>query len=90
MMWDRVDVGGRNECWQWVGTIKPNGYGTLNHKGTGHHAHRLMYETLVGEIPTDKVIDHICRNKSCVNPNHLQVVSQTENIMLGHRRSRAA
>lgn len=89
-MWDRVEVNGPSDCWPWVGTIKENGYGTINFKGTGHHAHRLMYETLVAAIPDDREIDHICRNRACVNPRHLQTVTHTENLMLAWRRRRAA
>jgi len=89
-MWDRINVRGRDECWPWGGFVKPNGYGSLNYRGTAYNAHRLVYETLVGPIPEGAVIDHICANPHCVNPCHLQPVTQTENLMLASRRSRDA
>lgn len=46
-------------------------------------AHRAAYELLIAPIPNDKVIDHLCRNPSCVNPDHLEVVTQRENILRG-------
>lgn len=89
-MWDRIDVQGRDECWPWTGHVKDNGYGSLNFKGKAFQAHRLVYEQLVASIPDGSVVDHICSNPRCVNPRHLQSVTQTENLMLSARRSRDA
>jgi hypothetical protein len=69
-----VDV--ENGCWNWTGKIASHGYGIFRSK----YAHRAMYEKLVGVIPTGKLIDHLCRNRRCVNPKHLEIVTQAENL----------
>lgn len=86
MMWDRVECRGPDECWPWTGTIKNNGYGSLNFKGRCFQAHRVVFETLRGEIPAGLEIDHICNARNCVNPKHLQLVSHAENMALMKRR----
>lgn len=68
-------------CWEWTGTRTKDGYGIASvggHKGMA--AHRAMYIEMVGPIPESMEIDHICRNRGCVNPAHLEVVTRTENI----------
>lgn len=84
-----ADFGGNpNDCVEWLGSKKPNGYGCVNHKGRTGYAHRMSYELFKGEIPEGLEIDHTCRNKGCVNPDHLEAVSRSENIqrMIPHRR----
>jgi hypothetical protein len=66
--------------WIWNGCKLPAGYGK---KGANGYAHRWVYETLVGHIPEGMTIDHLCRVTSCVNPEHLEVVSMAENIRRG-------
>lgn len=75
----RVDYG--NECWNWQGYIHTDGYGRFRtgRKNWDEVAHRLVYEVLVGDIPDDMTLDHLCLNKSCVNPQHLEVVTQSVN-----------
>ena len=71
-----------SSCWQWTGYVHPkDGYGRIytGRKSWDEVAHRVMYETLVGPIPQDMTIDHLCLNKRCVNPDHLEVVSRAEN-----------
>ena len=71
------------ECWVWTGTTNGRGYGRF---GVEHHMvypHRFSYELLVGPIPLKLTIDHLCRNRLCVNPSHLEVVTQQENILRG-------
>ena len=75
-----------NGCWDWVGTKTRFGYGLarLGPRNTPlRQAHRMMYERHKGPIPKGLVIDHLCRNTSCVNPDHLEAVTQKENIRRG-------
>ena len=71
------------DCWNWIASHSTNGYGRLMHKNKYVAAHRWSYESLVGPIPDGLVIDHLCRNKLCVNPAHMEPVTQRENVMRG-------
>jgi hypothetical protein len=66
-------------CWEWKGAISSKGYGTTSIEGRSHRAHRVAYELLVGPIPAGLPLDHLCRVRHCVNPDHLQVVTPREN-----------
>lgn len=82
--WAKVKRGGANECWLWQGAKCGRGYGRAQidrHKRTA--AHRLSYHITHGGIPEGKVIDHLCRNPSCVNPAHLDPVDNRENVVRG-------
>ena len=70
-------------CWEWTGTIQPNGYGQFTNNNKKIMAHRFAYELWVETIPEGLVIDHICKNHSCVNPDHLEAVTQKENCLRG-------
>lgn len=64
------------ECWIYTGTINNRGYGTIR----GRAAHRYFFQQLRGEIPVGLQLDHLCRTKACVNPDHLEPVTQSENV----------
>lgn len=66
-------------CWLWMGATQTRGYGSAALNGRTHLAHRLVYELLVGPIPTGLTLDHLCYVKRCVNPNHLEPVTAVEN-----------
>lgn len=86
--WSKVDRQ-PNGCWVWNGSRTPNGYGTFRDGDKGHCAHRLSYQLIKGDIPTGLVLDHLCRNKACVNPDHLEPVTYSENVKRGdHTKKR--
>ncbi len=69
-----------DSCWPWHGARTKKGYGTFRKDGRTHYAHRVAYERTFGPIPDGLTIDHLCRNKLCVNPAHLEVVTRGENV----------
>ena len=72
-----------NNCWNWTGHITKNGYGMTSIGNKQYMAHRYTYEWKFGKIKDKLVIDHLCRNRKCVNPDHLEVVTLQENINRG-------
>lgn len=80
---DRYEVDPETGCWNWTGAILKTGYGAMSWLGKNKPAHRIAYEQFVGPIPDGLVLDHLCRNTRCVNPDHLEPVTSTENIRRG-------
>lgn len=79
---DKVLVG--DGCWEWTGSQHPEGYGSVRlPDGRTLNAHRAVYELVVGPIPAGITLDHLCRNRVCVNPSHMDPVTRTENVMRG-------
>lgn len=70
-------------CWEWSGRIDRGGYGTFSVRGRKTLAHRSAYELMFEPIPAGKHLDHLCRNRRCCNPLHLEPVSCRENLLRG-------
>lgn len=84
----KKDMGYTSLCWIWTGAIAKNGYARWNISGTNKSskdAHRVVYVKYKGQIPTGMELDHLCRIKNCVNPEHLEIVTHQENCI---RRSK--
>jgi hypothetical protein len=76
----RIEVG---DCWQWIGHVRRDGYGDVWFGGRTRMVHRLVYQLLVRPLSVIEQLDHLCRNRACVNPDHLDVVSARTNILRG-------
>ena len=83
--WAKVDKRAEQECWPWKGAKNTRGYGyfSAHSRAPCVGAHRIAYSLCVKAIPDGLTIDHLCRNKGCVNPAHLEPVSMKENLMRG-------
>lgn len=70
-------------CWNWTGALNPNGYGYISTSTGMAYTHRVAAELFHGPIPDGMVADHLCRNRACCNPAHLELVTQRENLLRG-------
>lgn len=70
-------------CWTWVGRRNRNGYGRVNWEGREPVAHRVIYTILCQEIAEGMKLDHLCRNRPCVNPTHMEQVTVQVNTHRG-------
>lgn len=85
-IWNKVDRGGPDGCWIWTGRLDKKGYGIYSGRG----AHRRVYQIVAGSIPEGLELDHLCRNRACVNPDHLEPVTKQENLARSWRHRRAS
>ena len=84
--WDRVNGAFTNieNCWEWNHTTSAGGYGQFYYEGYYFAAHRVAYFNMFDSDPTaDLVVDHICNNRKCCNPYHMDVCTQSENSRRG-------
>lgn len=82
----KVRITGPEECWEWTAGQGTGGYGSFRlgpKPGTDIHAHRFAYTALIGQIPGGLQLDHLCRNRGCINPAHLEPVTLAENVLRG-------
>ena len=83
LFWANVPIG--DDCWEWHKAISPNGYGkfsiVIDGRTTSTGAHRVAYQIEKGPIPLGLVIDHLCRNKKCIRPSHLEAVTNRVNTV---------
>ena len=74
-----------SDCWEWIAGKSRNGYGMfyLDRLQSKALAHRVAYQNMVGPIPQGRELDHLCRNRACVRPEHLEPVTRRENLLRG-------
>lgn len=81
--WAKARRSSDDDCWNWTAMVAGGGYGQFSVNGKKVPAHRVAYQLEVGAVPDGLVLDHLCRNRLCVNPRHLEPVSNRENILRG-------
>lgn len=81
--WSKVNKNDRSGCWLWLASRDANGYGRFGLGARPRMAHRVAYELTHGPIAAGLTLDHLCRNRACVFPDHLEPVTQGENTLRG-------
>lgn len=81
---DKIIPEPNSGCWLWMGCLTRGGYGQLHSIRKTVYAHRYVFELLKGQIPLGLQLDHLCRNRCCVNPDHLESVTQHLNLIRGN------
>jgi hypothetical protein len=82
-LWDKISPEPMSGCWFWLGHLGRLGYGQMKVCNQMWKAHRLVYTLFRGTIPVGAELDHLCRQRDCVNPDHLEPVTHRENILRG-------
>ena len=98
LFWAKVDRNGPTPkhapelgpCWIWTGSLNDKGYGVFWVGSKHMKAHRFSFELLVGQIPNGTEPDHLCHNRACVRPSHLEPVTHRENCVRGLSLRRAS
>jgi len=81
--WEKVMPEPNSGCWLWIGALSQNGYGSFSKLAIVYAAHRVSYELFRGNIPEGLHLDHLCRVRCCVNPDHLEPVTRAVNTRRG-------
>ena len=71
------------ECWIFAGSKHPQGYGQVHNPGGSRLVHVIVYQRMIGPVPEDMELDHLCRREACCNPAHLEPVTHGENVRRG-------
>ena len=79
--WDKVEI--TKSCWNWKASKSHNGYGYFFNGIKNVRSHRFIYELFFGNIPEKMVTDHLCKNPKCVNPYHIDIVTNKDNVLRG-------
>lgn len=81
-LWSKINI--TNSCWNWTASTDKDGYGQFRKKKDGRwtmaKSHRVVYESIIGKIDQGMVLDHICENKKCVNPLHMQKTNHGDHM----------